>query len=572
MDIQFYPTPPDLARRMWRKFRNTDFTRILEPSAGNGDLAIAFPHNDRWYHGHRVLIDVCEIDIGKHPALRGHGLNVVGIDFLQFQGGSIYSHLILNPPFEFGARHVLKAWDLAWNAEVVAIINAESVRNPCTKERQRLVDLIDEFGEVEFIQDAFKGQDVEREANVEIALIYLKRVTERSTFVGDLLNDLRSDHRDGETLSEGFAEKREVALPNSEIENAVLAFKAAVQSMTDAVKSEARARYYASLLGETMAVRMGGASTSRDASIDWVQSETGKRYDELKDAAWANILRSSNVTSRLSSQAQNRVEAEFGQIKRLEFSASNIFGFLCGIAESQGQLQLDMCCDVFDQIVKYHSENTVFYKGWKSNDRHRSCGMRIKTTRFILPGHGTYSHASNLNWDSQKLISDFDKVFSMLAGKQKPDYGLVEMFNHEFDALRRKERCSSSYFDVRYHAKSGTIHFFANNAKLVDRLNRIVGRQRQWLPPEGERVAEEFWLQYDQAEKFDAEVRNEVNKRSTSHWNNPLSNLFYRHGDEQQVASAAIDEAVTAVLEKHGICVDFQLEEKAPQQQLLLAA
>lgn len=572
MDLQLYPTPPELARRMWKKFKNTDFTRVLEPSAGNGDLATASPHNDRWYHGHRLAIDVCEIDISKHPALRGHGLNVVGIDFLQFQGGSIYSHYLLNPPFETGARHVLKAWDLAWNAEIVAIVNAESVRNPCTKERQRLVDLIEEFGEVEFISDAFMGPEVERQANVEIALIYLKRETARSTFVGDLLNELRSDHRDGEKLSEGFAEKREVALPNSEIENSVVAFRAAVQSMIDAVKSESRARYYASLLGETMAIRMGGGSSSRDASIEWVQSETGKRYDELKDAAWAGILRSSNVTSRLSSQAQTRVEAEFEQIKKLEFTVSNIHGFLCGIAESQGQIQLDMACDVFDAIVRYHTENTVFYRGWKSNDKHRTCGMRIKTTRFILPGHSTNSYAHNLNWDSERLLADVDKVFAMLAGKREPDYGLRDAFRNEFDALRNGKRVSSSYFDVRYYPKAGTIHFFANDAKLVDRLNRVVGRRRHWLPKEGERVSKEFWLQFDQAEKFDAEVRSEINKRSPSTWRNPLNKLFYSGSDEQAEALTAVDDAVTAVLERHGIRVDHQIEEKEPQQQLLLAA
>lgn len=572
MDLQFFPTPPALARRMWNKFQNKDFTRVLEPSAGNGDLANANPELEKFYNGCRTRNDVCEIDISKHPALRGHGFNVVGIDFLQFQGGSIYSHFILNPPFEFGSRHVLKAWDLAWNAEIVAIINAESVKTPCTKEKQRLVKLIAEFGDVEFIQDAFKGQDVEREANVEIALIYLRKQADQSELVGNLLNELREDHQDGKGLSAGFEEKQEVALPNSEIENTVVAFKAAVKSMTEAVMAEARARYYASLLGESMAARMGGGSTSPDASVEWVQSEIGKRYDALKDCAWAGILRGSRVTSRLSSQAQRRVEAEFEQIKKLEFSASNIYGFLLGIVESQGDLQLDMCCDVFDQIVKYHSENTCFYKGWASNDKHRKCGMRIRTTRFILPNHSTQSYERNVSWDSQRLLADLDKVFSMLDSKCEPEYGLVDLFNNEFAALRKSQRCSSSYFDVRYYAKAGTIHFFANNAKLVDRLNRIVGARRKWLPPEGERVAEEFWLQYDRAEKFDTEVRSEINKRSTNHWNNPLHKLFYSHSDEQQVAMAAIDDAVTAVLEKHGIRVDFQLEEKAPQQQLLLAA
>jgi hypothetical protein len=93
--------------------------------------------------------------------------------------------------------------------------------------------------------------------------------------------------------------------------------------------------------------------------------------------------------------------------------------------ESQGKIQIDMACDVFDLITKYHTDNTVFYKGWKSNDKHRTCGMQVKTTRFILPGHQTESWQSNVSWGSEQLLLDFDKVFAMLDGKLAPVAGLV---------------------------------------------------------------------------------------------------------------------------------------------------
>jgi len=35
---QFYPTPGDLAYRLWAKFQDKDFSRVLEPSAGDGAL------------------------------------------------------------------------------------------------------------------------------------------------------------------------------------------------------------------------------------------------------------------------------------------------------------------------------------------------------------------------------------------------------------------------------------------------------------------------------------------------------------------------------------------------------
>lgn len=93
-DLQFYPTPKELAQRAWALFKNKHFTRILEPSAGNGDLADAHPwENDRYYRGSHPVIDCCEIDVTKHATLRGKGYQVVGLDFLQIrQCGHLFPH------------------------------------------------------------------------------------------------------------------------------------------------------------------------------------------------------------------------------------------------------------------------------------------------------------------------------------------------------------------------------------------------------------------------------------------------------------------------------------------------
>lgn len=570
MNFQFYPTPPALARRAWRKFKNTNFVRVLEPSAGNGDLMEGSPFSMDRYN--KTTVDCCEIDVTKHSVLRDKGLNVIGVDFLAFGSGSIYSHLILNPPFESGAKHLLKAWDILWDGEIVAIINAETIRNPYSAERKLLANIIELHGEVEFIVGAFIVPDAERKTAVDVALVYLrKQANVGEDIVGDLLGEMQRDTATAENLSGDYRQVEALALPNSFIENTVLAFNAAVRAMRDSVFSDARSHYYTELLGETMAVKNGdGGPTSSDTSVEWVQREIGKRYGDLKDRAWAGILRSTNVTSRLSSSAQRRVESEFDVIKKLEFTVVNIYAFLCGIVESRGKIQVEMMCDIFDLITRFHSDNTVFFKGWKSNDKHRTCGMRIKTTRFVLPGHSTDGWRSSLSWDSEQLLGDFDKVFAMLDGKSEPEVSLVAVFRHNFGALRLGSRISSSYFDVRYYPGVGTIHFFARNKTLIDRLNRLVGQQRRWLPPEGTRVSDVFWLQYEKAEKFDKELRAELNKGARNRWNNPLHALFSSDADNKAEAEAAIDEAATIVLERHGISVDYRVEDQA--QPLLLAA
>lgn len=570
MDVQFYPTPQPLVNRAWGKFKNREFTRVLEPSAGDGRLAKGRPHHENhgWYN-RKPALDCIELDVTKHAHLREEGFDVIGIDFMQFDGaGAIYSHIIMNPPFVYGAQHVLKAWDLLYDGEIVAILNAETIRNPFSKEREMLVRLVGRYGEVEFIEGAFTGVEAERKTDVDVALVYLKKESSfGKDMVGDIMDGLKREGHHG--LDAGFEEANELAIPANFVENSVLMFDAAVKSMRQSVFAEARAAKYADRIGMTMEQMNGeqGSESKDESSLQWVREEIYKRYDELKNRAWTGILRSTEVLARLSSAAQKRVESEFETIKKLEFSASNIYGFLGGLVAKQGEIQIEMACDVFDLITRYHSDNTVYYMGWRSNDAHRTCGMRVKTTRFVIPGNATESWNTSISWDGQQMLRDFDKVFAMLDNKLQPEVSLNSVFQFRFNELKRGTREQSSYFDVRYYPKRGTIHFFARNKKLVDRLNRLVGRHRQWLPPEGQRVSDEFWLQFDQAEKFDAELRKEVASICRNHYDDPFWRLSTRSGDEQAQAVESVTNAIAAVLTRNGINPDAMLE--APKDEAL---
>lgn len=575
-EFQFYPTSEQLSKLAWSKFKDRSFSRVLDPSAGNGDLLVGSPQAN--WSRYAVSVDCIEIDSSKHPLLREKGHTVVGMDFMAFEGGEIYSHVIMNPPFAHGARHVLKAWDMLWEGEIVAIINAQTLKNPFSQERQRLVSLIDQHGSVEWIKDAFKGEGVVREADVEIALVHLTKPAEcAKDWIGPIIDSMRVDHNQ----EQGFELPFELALPNSFVENQCTAFRQAVRAMREAVKMDAVAAHYATRLGATMARHGQGEDDVRKKDI---RAQMTSRYEELKDRAWTSVLRSTDTLAKLSEKVQRQAEAQFADIKKLEFTESNVYGFLLGLVQSQPEMQIEMACDVFDQITRYHSDNTVFYRGWASNDRHRTCGMRIKVTRFVIPGHRSYSGHS-LAWESQRQLADFDKVFAMLDGKLKPELSLVAAFNQHFTELRQGKRISSSYFDVRYYPGVGTIHFFARSKELVDRLNRMVGRHRQWLPPETrDQVSQAFWVQYEKAEKFDAEVRKAAEDvfreergpgRYYSKWDHPVN--AFMSGDKERAAQgqAMMGKAIDQVLDKHGL-LDGIGWDGAPGDgtppQLLLAA
>lgn len=576
MDIQFYPTPENLAKLAWAKFKNRDFVRVLEPSAGEGHLLAARPEQDHWRR--ELDIDCIEIDMSKHPLLRDKGYDVIGLDFLSFDGaGATYSHILMNPPFAQGAQHVLKAWELLYDGEVVAILNAETIHNPFSKERELLVRLIEQHGEVEFIEGAFSVEEAERKTDVDVALVYLrKKAPFYQDLMGDILDHLKVDER-ADSLADGFEQKSEVTIPASYIENAVKNFNAAVEAMRQSVFAEARAQLYTARVGKSMEEMNGGEVEQKcDSHMEFVRRELHKRYRDLKNRAWTGIVRSTEVMSKLSSGAQKRLESEFENIKRLEFTTSNVYGFLLGLIEKRGDMQIQMCLDIFDELTRWHTDNTVFYRGWgwKSNDKHRRNGIRLKTSRIVLPNHKTESYRDSLGWDSMRFMADMDKAFALLDSKLMPDYGLREVFSTRLKELRAGARVSSSYFDVRYYPGKGTVHLFPRDKVLVDRLNRLVGRQRQWLPPEGERVSKDFWLAFDQAEKFDKEFREEAQKAAGNRWwDNPLSNL-HMQDDRGDLAHAKLGEAIETVLRKHGIDPVAMLEppkDETPALPLLAA-
>lgn len=579
-DFQFYPTPDALARKAWALFRNRDFTRVLEPSAGEGDLIKAMPGFD---HPRRrgTPVDVCEIDLGKHPHLRQiDGVSVVGTDFLQFGGCSIYSHIIQNPPFAQGVHHVLKAWDGMFDGEIVSIINAETIRNPFSRERKLLVSLIEQHGAVEFVQDAFMGDEVRRESPVEIALVYLrKRSRVGEDVVGSIYKNLRQENEQASAarMAAEFERAQDLVIPATVIENLVITFDAAVACMRETVVAEARANHYEALIGSTMAELTSECSMIASAknTTDWVQTQMVERYLRLKDRAWANLLRSSQVEKHLSSGAQRRLQSAFQEIKTLEFTVQNVQGFLAGLVENQGSIMREMACDVFDLIVRYHTDNVVFYKGWVSNDKQRTCGMRLKKSRFVIPGNTTYG--GSLAWEAQRRLADFDRVMSMLDGKEEPEVSLVSLFKDRMNELKAGERLSGTYIDVRFYPRAGTIHFYPRNQEIMDKLNKLVGEHRQWLPRDPGAMSEDFRRQYAEADRFDKELREEVVSRvkvkagankPIMRWDNPLSGIMMR--DESERSAHEIYDALTAVQARHGIAVDAQLQHASAQSETRL--
>jgi hypothetical protein len=557
MDNQFYPTPADLAKRAVGLFRNSNITRLLEPSAGRGDLLE--PLCGRYQHNQHK-IDCIEIDLENQAVLRDKGFSVIDSDFMKFEGrGSFYSHILVNPPFQSGIQHALKAWDLLYEGEMVAILNAATIENASSKEKQFLVDLIDKHGSVEFIDEAFMAPDTKRKTSVRVALVWLEK---KSDFKTDFFTDLKVDDTEHD---ETYVCPNAIALPNSSIENTVRAFKVAVEKMKTACIAEEEANYFARLVGMDLRRTNEGEGKDEAPAPDTrsVTEKINDQYVKLKEAAWRQVLKATDFKTHLSSKAQKRLESDFEQVSKLEFTLSNIYGLLNGIVQQKASIQESMILDVFDLITnEYGTEgNRSYYMGWSSNNKHRKNGFRIKLNRFILPVHNHYG--GSLTHESIGKLEDMDKVFALMDGAAKTEKSLVDTYNANTKALCQGQRVSASYFDIRYYPGKGTMHIFPTNKAVVDRLNRTVGRIRQWLPNENTQVDPRFWDQYEKAEKVTAEMQKIIERSSRSRFG--LSRL-----EENELYESAVDVHAEA-------CANLEIElpqlahdNESVQQELLL--
>jgi len=176
--LDFYPTPDSLAFDMVFSLREvkSGFTTypkpILEPSAGDGALArqvhaLAFNVHHDYKTGEvdrydkekarSAELDCIELSSDFRAVLKKDGFRVVHDNFLTFRPTTKYAAIVMNPPFSAGAAHLLKALDIMKDGgKVRCLLNAETLRNPCTNERKELAAKLEELhATVKYIPDAF---------------------------------------------------------------------------------------------------------------------------------------------------------------------------------------------------------------------------------------------------------------------------------------------------------------------------------------------------------------------------------------------------------------------------------
>lgn len=118
---QYYPTPSEIAIKAVEEAQISDTDRVLEPSAGQGNIAKYLPES----------ATCVEVDPLHCAILRAKGFNPVEEDFLKYQASEAFDRIVMNPPYSQGRweRHLEKAAGMLKPGGILTAILPASARD-----------------------------------------------------------------------------------------------------------------------------------------------------------------------------------------------------------------------------------------------------------------------------------------------------------------------------------------------------------------------------------------------------------------------------------------------------------
>jgi len=483
----FYPTPRALAAKMTAglDMRNK---YVLEPSAGKGDLA-------KFCYGAKIHLiesepELCDILQMLCESSRG-AVRLVAKDFLSFEPSCDYDYIIMNPPFKNGAKHFLHAWAIADGCEIRCLLNAETLRNPHTQERENIAEIIKRYnGKVEFIADAFIG--AERRTDVECALISIFKPAKNKLDLG--LNSLfGGDRIQSENLGKE-AQHTEIANP-SFIKNSVASYNAAKDALKDVFRALAKFNYYADGCGIK---RYSHHETPLYAYIrGGKQEDYNLAIDEITRDAWNDIFNKPSYQKLITSGVKDALKKEQTRLGVMVYNEANINTFLDTLLGTRSQVMNAAIIDSFDFLTTYDKNNIVHKEGWKTNSHYKV------NKKIIVPAlhHAGRCYGEISSWsltNNGGKFGDLEQALCFILGLNfdtVKDKGICKVVDAAIKEEQKNywsgkvavdykniyKRTHDSYFFTIKLYKKGTMHLQFKSEEVWARFNQAAAEGKNWL-------------------------------------------------------------------------------------------
>jgi hypothetical protein len=468
----FYPTPPMVAAQLTAGIEKYN-TKILEPSAGKGDLLKSITETKSYNYQSNIENIYCiEIEPDLQAILKSKGYKVVYNDFLTYKPDLLFDYIIMNPPFDTGAKHLLKAIEISRGAEIRCLLNKETISNISTKERQVLLNYLTENNaEIQELGQVFKNS--ERPTNVEVVSIKLKTNGKEKIFDFEPGRGQEKTYRFDDIPQDQIIRADALAALEERFDRTVDAF-------ARLIKARNEINYY------TNGVFYGERNNYGDGLKDLItknyesddKAYFNKLVEEFRAKAWNTVFNKTKFAEYVTHQVKEDFEKHRNDCGFIPFTAENIENVFTEIFMNRGNIMNNCIVEAFDYMTAYHKENRIHIEGWKTNDAWRV------NRKVILPNVCSsyrWDYKSvDLDWSKGDKLNDIDKALCFIDGRKYDEIETIYQYCKERKP-KYGELCRSTFWDFRVY-KKGTIHMEFKNPKLWEQFNLIACKNKNWLP------------------------------------------------------------------------------------------
>ena len=373
----------------------------------------------------------------------------------------------------------MKAIDTMYNGQIICLLNAETLRNPCTNTRKELARRLEELGaEIEYRNRQF--MQAERRTPVDVALIniIIERKVEDDLFEG--ANDT------AETCSETIEDRHEVST-GKRIEELVARYnevvRLTVKTIVNFYRNHNTVGRYIGLNREptgNWSPKKGYELTAK------VQETVNSTVRTIRTDYWRMTLDLPEVKDRMTQKRRKEFEEKLRQNEHMDFTERNIRQFLINLIDGYTKTLEEGVLEVFDRLTirnsyheELHTKNIHYFNGWKTNNAYR-VGQRV-----IVPVGGGYDGPFSswgggwkLDWTAARSLDDIDLVLSYFNGGRE-HVKLSDAIKAAFD--RGEQSGRSTFFQFKAH-KKGTLHLTFLDENILRRFNVAACRGKGWLP------------------------------------------------------------------------------------------
>lgn len=478
----FYPTPKELVFKMLDKLQSDHYglnkcKYILEPESGKGDIINAYKeyylkeknkYNTKYSipttsTEKYIKFDVIEYDKTLNSLLRGEGHNVIWDDYLTFDPPRFYDLIIQNVPFSNGVKHLLKSISIQERIGgiILCIINAETIKNPYSKERIELSNKLKEYSaDIEYIQEAFT--EAERKTDVEIAMIYLKIPMKNTETMFE-----REFKKDNVNINSDYS-FRSIIPQMNKLQQLVFEFNICKNSIIKLYEEREKIKHLFKGLNieQEIGIMDSEKSKAEHIAINDYISQITLEY-------WNKFIKETDFKSKLPSKLKNDFSYNMERQSDIPFTIENCRYFYENIMSSIPKSYESTVAEVFDKLTSRYSyteaswnKNIYGYNGWKSNNAYMIKG------KSIIPCYLEYSYQC-----IPDVLKDLTIIFNNLTSKK---------YILDTDEIRKKIQSCEKNIDAEFFYldvyQKGTIHIKYKDENLLRQLNILAGKGKNWLP------------------------------------------------------------------------------------------